>query len=426
MDQSPGIRTKPVATLLLAAAALVCAVPGAESPGHAAGCTARRIASWSADSRQIAEFVRYGDDNTRVDDWTGGDGTHSVRLPDGRTLWLFSDTFLDRIHPPPNPQGEPHSWRTADNGRPPFLRHNSAVLMSRSGRLERTLTGRTPDGPGPFFPDPADGGLRWPVRARVEPRTPGSREKVVRVLLWNRAPGTGPWIFGVPRATDVATLSLPGLRLESIREAVGQSAVTDPERRVLYGAAAVGEGGWTYVFGADESPSAPGSSAYLARVPAGRLADRGGWRFWDGTHWRRSPEQAVPVLRDGGRRGVGTGFTVVREGPAWVLFTMDTGGDGTAATQALTSYWSCSPQGPWHGPNGRLTPPRPPAPDPRYVIVYNPQAHPEFTTDGRLLLSYDVNWLGPPGVPPDARLNGDVDLYRPRFLRVRMAADTEP
>ncbi|WP_423247399.1 hypothetical protein [Streptomyces decoyicus] len=135
-----------------------------------------------------------------------------MRLPDGRALWFFSDTFLDRIQPPPNPQGQKHRWRTAEAGGVPLLRHNSAVVMSRSGRLERTLTGGTAAAPGPFLPDPPGGGRRWPVRASVEPRTPGAHEKVVRVLLWNRAPGTGPWIFGVPHATEVATLSLPALR----------------------------------------------------------------------------------------------------------------------------------------------------------------------------------------------------------------------
>ncbi|WP_329171503.1 hypothetical protein OG754_07685 [Streptomyces decoyicus] len=420
MSKGPMIRTAAVAALLLGVAPL-WGLPRAAPSGRVADCAGRRIASWSVDSGHTAEFARYGDDNARMDDWTGGDGTHSVRLPDGRTLWLFSDTFLDRIQPPPNPQGQKHRWRTADTGGVPLLRHNSAVVMSRSGRLERTLTGGPAAGaPGPFFPDPPGGGWRWPVRASVEPRTPGAPEKVVRVLLWHRAPGTGPWIFGVPHATEVATLSLPALRLEGITETVGPASVADPGRRVLYGAAAVRDGGWTYVFGSDDPPASPASSAFLARVPAGRLADRGSWRFRDGAHWRRQAGRAGPVLRAGGRRGVGSAFSVVRDGPAWVLITMDTGGDGAAAMRALTSYWSCSPFGPWHGPNGRLTPPRPPAPDPQHVAVYNPQIHPEFTANGEFLLSYDVNWLGPPGVPADPRVNGDVELYRPRFLRVRM------
>ncbi|WP_328691315.1 hypothetical protein OG879_32180 [Streptomyces caniferus] len=422
MPTAPMIRTAAVAALLLASVVPAWMLPGATPSGRAADCRGRRIVSWSADSRHTAEFARYGDDNTRVDDWTGGDGTHSVRLPDGRTLWLFSDTFLDRIQAPPDPRGEQHRWRTAAGGGVPLLRHNSAVLMSRSGRLERTLTGGTATAPGPYFPDPPGGGWRWPVRASVEPRGPGAPEKVVRVLLWRRAPGTGPWIFGLPLGTEVATLSLPGLRLEGLTETVGRTAA-DPGRRVLYGAAAVRDGGWTYVFGGDDPPSSPASSAYVARVPVGRLAGRGSWRFWDGAHWQRRAGRAAPVLRAGGRRGVGSAFTVVRDGAAWLLFTMDTGGGGAAGLRTITTYWSCSPHGPWRGPNGSLTPPRPQAADPQHVAVYNPQIHPEFTTNGEFLLSYDINWLGPPGVPADARLNSDVELYRPRFLRVRTGAD---
>src|SRR5271165_5318815 len=38
-------------------------------------------------------FQFYGNSGTG-NSWTGGDGTESVTLPDGRELWLFSDTFL--------------------------------------------------------------------------------------------------------------------------------------------------------------------------------------------------------------------------------------------------------------------------------------------------------------------------------------------
>ena len=36
-------------------------------------------------------FTRFGNG------WTGGDGTLSMGLPDGRTLWLFGDTFLGHV-----------------------------------------------------------------------------------------------------------------------------------------------------------------------------------------------------------------------------------------------------------------------------------------------------------------------------------------
>ncbi|GAA2221449.1 DUF4185 domain-containing protein [Streptomyces indiaensis] len=387
--------------VLVLGAALLFALPD-DDGGSNDACRALTVGSWKADAGLDAEFARYGDDPTRTDDWTGGDGTHSVRLPDGRVLWLFSDTYLGRVYGPPNPHGESYAWRDAGT---PLVR-NSAVLM-RQGRLETTL-------PAPLFADPAPGKWRWPVAARVEPRAPGSSEQVVRVLLWVRTAGRSPWIYGVPTATEVATLSLPGLRLESIVEVLGQQLVPDPSRRVLFGTTLVEEDGWTYVFGGDDGRAAsrPVSHAYAARVPEGRLADPGAWQYWSGSAWVPGARPR-PVLGDGRRTGVGSAFSVVREGGTYVLFTMAAGPEGLTS---VASYWACSPAGPWHGPGKEFAPPLPPG----QVAAYNPQAHPVLSGDGRLVLSYDVNWLETTGAAD--RLSRNVSLYRPRFLSLRLAA----
>ncbi|MEU6687107.1 DUF4185 domain-containing protein [Streptomyces sp. NPDC046832] len=386
--------------VLVLGAALLIALP--DGGGSDDACRALTVGSWKADAGLDAEFARYGDDPSRTDDWTGGDGTHSVRLPDGRVLWLFSDTYLGRVYGPPNPHGESYAWRDAGT---PLVR-NSAVLM-RQGRLETTL-------PAPLFADPAPGEWRWPVAARVEPRSPGSSEQVVRVLLWVRTAGRSPWIYGVPTATEVATLSLPGLRLESVVEVLGQQLVPDPSRRVLFGTTLVEEDGWTYVFGGDDGRAAsrPVSHVYAARVPEGRLADPGAWQYWSGSAWVPGARPR-PVLGDGRRTGVGSAFSVVREGGTYVLFTMAAGPEGLTS---VASYWACSPAGPWHGPGKEFAPPLPPG----QVAAYNPQAHPVLSGDGRLVLSYDVNWLETTGAAD--RLSRNVSLYRPRFLSLRLAA----
>ncbi|MEU1000299.1 DUF4185 domain-containing protein [Streptomyces tibetensis] len=387
--------------VLVLGAALLIALPGDDGSDHD-GCQALTVGSWDTDDALDAEFARYGDDASRTDDWTGGDGTHSVRLPDGRVLWLFSDTYLGRVYGPPNPHGESYAWRDAGT---PLVR-NSAVLM-RDGRLETTL-------PAPLFADPAPNQWRWPVAARVEPRSPGSSERVVRVLLWVRTAGRPPWIYGVPTATEVATLSLPELRLESIVEVLGQQSVPDPSRRVLFGTTLVEEDGWTYVFGGDDGRAAsrPVSHAYAARVPQGALADPAAWQYWSGSAWvpRARPR---PVLGDGRRKGVGSAFSVVREGSTYLLFTMAAGPKGLTT---VASYWACSPAGPWHGPAKEFGPPLPQG----QVAAYNPQAHPVLSGEGRLVLSYDVNWLETTGAAD--RLSRNVSLYRPRFVSLRLAA----
>lgn len=348
---------------LVLGAVLLTALP--DGDGRDGGdCTPLTVGSWSADDRLTGEFARYGDDGARSDDWTGGDGTHSVRLPDGRLLWLFSDTYLGQVYGPPNPLGESHAWRDSTA---PLVR-NSAVLM-RDGRLEATL-------PAPLFPDPGPNQWRWPVAARVEPRSPGSDEQVLRVLLWVRTAGQYPWIYGVPAATEVATLTLPDLRVESITKVLDEQRVKDPSRRVLFGTTLVEDGGWTYVFGGDDGRAASrsASSAYVARVPEGGLAEPGAWEYWDGSEWTTGARPR-PVLGDGRRTGVGSAFSVVRRDGTYVLFTMAAGAKGLAA---VTSYWACSLTGPWHGPQKDFAPALPSG----QVAAYNPQAHLELSGGG--------------------------------------------
>ncbi|MGH4028925.1 DUF4185 domain-containing protein [Actinomycetota bacterium Odt1-20B] len=413
-------RVWPAVLLGLALAAiLLTALPDDDREGGAV-CGPRTVASWSADTELTGAFARYGDDTKRADDWTGGDGTHSVRLPDGRVLWLFSDTYLGQVHAPPNPAGQPHTWRDATA---PFVR-NSGVVMSRSGSLERTVA-------APLFTDPAPGQWRWPVAAKVEPRSPGSDEQVVRVLLWSRTTGTGPWIYGVPTATEVATLSLPDLRLEGIVTVSDQRAVAAPEERVLYGTSTVDADGWTYVFGGNDGQAAarPASHAYVARVPHGRLAEPGAWQYWDGKDWtaqgavtaKGAPKKPKPVLGDGQKRGVGSAFSVARVDGTYVLFTM---GAGAEALSAVTSYWACSPTGPWHGPAKGFAPPLPKDGAARQdTAAYNPQVHPALSGDGRLVLSYDVNWLDATPSAAAANISRNVSLYRPRFVSLKLAQE---
>ncbi|MGV9248239.1 hypothetical protein [Streptomyces sp. NPDC003710] len=388
---------------LVCAAVLLTALPHHDREGGGV-CTPRTLGSWTADTALDTEFTRYGDDPSRTDDWTGGDGTHAVRLPDGRVLWLFSDTYLGQVHGPPNLLGEPYAWRDASA---PLVR-NSAVVMSRAGRLERTL-------PAPLFPDPAPGRWRWPVAAQVEPRSPGSSEQVVRVLLWTRTAGAYPWIYGVPAATEAATLSLPDLRVESVVRILDQQQVPDPSRRVLFGTTTTVDGTWTYVFGGDDARAAshPASRAYLARVERGRLAEATAWQYWNGSAWTSRPRLGA-VLGDGRDTGVASAFTVVRDKGTYVLFTMAAGARGLTT---VTSYWACAPTGPWHGPGKGLPAPLPPG----QVAAYNPQAHPEVSGHDGLVLSYDVNWLDATGVAAQTNLSRNVSLYRPRFAVLRLS-----
>lgn len=412
-----GVRGLPYGTFgpgLLAAALLVAlgfTVP--ERDGADSACAGATVQGWRTDDAMTAEFARYGNDNSRLDDWTGGDGSRSVRLPDGRTLWMSADTFLDEVH----------NGKSRSAG--PVWVRNAGLVLSSGGKVERTLLGTSEGRNTALFPGTAtaDGRevWRWPVQAVVEPRTPGAPdgERVVRVLLWQREAGVAPWVFGVPRATEVATLSLPDLKVEDIRT-VDEAPQAEVDRRVLYGTSALTEGPWTYVFGADEgSVDGDASRAHVARAPVGRLGEGSTWQFWggDAAGWQKDSEKSAPILvgKTPNRGATGT-YTVVRHGDSWMLLTMDAGGPEGQGLTDIVSYWSCAPTGPWHGPSHVAEPPMPPGGAAAGAVPYNPQGHMGFGgtgSPGGLALSHDVNVLG-----DASAIHKDVDLYRPRFLRL--------
>lgn len=377
-------------------------------------CRGAVVKSWRSDDAMTAELARYANDNTRLDDWTGGDGSRSVRLPDGRILWMSADTFLDEVH----------GGKSRAAG--PVWVRNAGLVLSPEGKVEKTLLGQQDGQNTALFPGSAaaDGRevWRWPVQAVVEPRSPHgpASDRVVRVLLWQREAAFAPWVFGMPNATQVATLSLPDLKVEDI-STVNADTRAEVDRRVLYGTSALTRGSWTYVFGADEgSVDGNASRAHVARAPVGRLAEASTWQYWGGDHvgWQTDPAKSAPILvgKTPNRGATGT-YTVVRHGDTWLLLTMDAGGPDGQQLSDIVSYWSCSPTGPWHGPSAVAKPPLPPGGAVAGAVPYNPQGHAGFGpgTDprGGLLLSYDVNVLG-----NSSAIHQDVDLYRPRFLRL--------
>src|SRR4051794_33782526 len=72
-------------------------------------------------SRLTAQFAAMNGDG-----WTGGDASWSARLPDGRNMWLFGDTFVGGVG--------------ADGRRDPnsTMVRNSIVVEGRDGS-SRTL-----------------------------------------------------------------------------------------------------------------------------------------------------------------------------------------------------------------------------------------------------------------------------------------------
>jgi hypothetical protein len=301
--------------------------------------------------------------------WTGGDGTLSVLLPDGRTAWLFGDTFLGRV--------ASDGSRSPDT---PFLRNS--IVLDRDGRLGPVL-GATASAPQATFPSPERGSWYWPGDGTVE----GGSLRVFLHRYRQTAPGIWNWRW---EGTALATLALPGLSLEGIRPA-------GPANGVRYGVCLLETDAWTYVFGVEERGGR--KYAHAARAHRGRIG--GAWFYFDGEGWSEDPGATAPFLAD-----VSDQFAVVPCPDGLALFTMDL---RSPFSGDLAAYLAPGPEGPWTGPVLLFRAPEG-GPD---TAAYNPFAHPQFGEGPRLLVSYNVNHVS----DPDA-LFRDASIYRPRFLWV--------
>jgi hypothetical protein len=307
------------------------------------------------------------------DGWTGGDGTISIRLPDGRSLWLFGDSFIGGV--------KSDGTRDADT---PFIR-NCALIQSE-GRLT-PLYGRGGGAPDALFPLAAAGEWYWPGDGTVQ----GNRLFVF--LHRFRQTGTGLWDWQWA-GTDLALLGLPDLGLDTIRTLPFANGVR-------YGATILEHQSLIYIYGVVEGKG--GKQLHVARTNTRSFAE-GAWLFFDGDQWSPSPERSASVLN-----GVGSQFSLIPYEQAFVLITMD---GRTPFSGRLVAYKASRPEGPFQGPVFLYKAPEANS----NLAAYNPFIHPQFTRQGRLLISYNVNHLH----DPDA-LYRDAQIYRPRFIRLDLA-----
>jgi hypothetical protein len=373
---------------------------GRPVPGASGTAVAEQDTTWNN------RFQAYGNLSGA---WSGGDGAQSLALPDGSTMWFFSDTFLGPVGP--------------GSTRSPFvtgLAHNSAVLY-RGGSLGPTNAGAPGLGGynsaadytwvAPPPPYPAD---RYELINGDQVIDHDTVYKFYQLADRGIHPGgfqyklVGTVIetFSLDPATDTLTPA-GGTPL-----GVADSAQSDP---VIWGAATLVWGGYVYVYGVKpyNGDAAP-YPLYLARVPVGGLATGDAWRYYDGTPgcsppssaWVSDPRSATAL-----RTGVSAGFSVTDVDGTLVLLTSDTS-SAVTANDAVAYYADCptgfSADSPWYWVY------RPRLPD--GYLAYEYRIVPQFSHGSHVLVSYSLDITLPAGNL------GNVAVYRPHFLDVRLPA----
>lgn len=325
----------------------------------------------------------YGDQGGN---WTGGDETTSVALPDGRVAWLFSDTFLGTVNP--------------DHSRPPNtpMIHNSMVVQS-GNTLGPTVTGGNAADPKSLVrpetdDDPNDAGY-WVNDAIVE------GDEVAAFYTHYRKTGSG--------VLDVAQVGT-AIGFFSTRD-MSYKGATDLSfgKTLKWGAALLREDDYTYIYGVEGRDGQ--KLLHIARVRNGLLETEAAWEFWTGGpgDWSTEEAKSTPVMS-----GVGDGFGLEKlDDGRYVLLTQDT---NLAFNPDIVAYTAGAPTGPFTGRTHVYK-----APESRGdTIVYDARIHTAFSSGNQLVVSYNVNSL------KSADVLADVRLYRPRFVSVTLPAAVDP
>jgi len=324
--------------------------------------------------------------------WTGADGTYSLGLPNGNELWLWSDSYIGTVNP-----------QTRLRSNYLFQAHNSLTIYNPSTGSFTTV-GYPPKATSYFVPrNTAD--WFWLGGAFLYQPSPGVYQIKVMLLEW-----TGTFVF---KGNSIATLAYPSMSIVSIQQ------IPLPNLTIEWGARVLEDGGYYYIYGIRD-PGTANKLPYLARVQTvAQITQTQAWQFWSATKnaWVTGQANATALQ---GVPAITNEYSVDKmsasSGPFYLMVGMDPRTPPYPLWENVTTYYACSPEGPWGRRTIVYVTPEAGAAGCSVgtLVTYNPKAHTEYTDGTGILISYNVN------------ANNSQDLvcandYIPRFIRVQIA-----
>lgn len=366
---------------LVGVGSLTVATPAAAQPGAGAGtcslATQPLIVTGAQPDARTEQFAAYGDTSGA---WIGADSTYSVELKRGTTAWLFSDTVLGTVVD-----------GTVDMATMGFI--NNSIVLEKGGQLHDTVTGGTEQEREAIFGPPAADSWFWLGAGYVEP---SGRNLYIGLNRYNRS-GPGLWDWAWDHSA-IGTLNTRTWQVEKVTD-------LDVDNDVQWTSWYQRDHGVTYLYGVDDQGAL--KQAHVARVRGQDLSRVDRWEFWNGSTWTKDSSQSAPILDH-----VANEYSVTPFRDGYLLVTHDT---EVVFSNQVVAYTACSPTGPFvnrtpllqtpeTGPWGSYGDPN--------IWTYNSHVHPQFSDDGRLLISYNVNTFD------NNHIFDDVTIYRPRFWTV--------
>lgn len=309
---------------------------------------------------------------------TGADGSISVPLPNGVSVFLWGDSFYGDVN------GNTRS-STA-----PFISGNSLSVVY--GTRSFTITGGTCEAPTTLFAAIQKDDKRtvlWPEH--------GFYRNGRLYLFYANIVITGNGTFDFYwHSLDFLTIDAKDFNM--LKRQNMPSASMDS---IHYGFGCIDEGEYIFTYGTRDDGGI--SHLYLARFPFNdKTNDIGPMEFWSGSEWTTNSQKSVPLSSN--MVSVSEQFSVFKYKDKYILITQERG------TDRIYSYVAPNAYGPWK--KGKCLYRTPEMGLKKGWITYNAMAHHQYIRDGKLLISYCVNTLDL------GQLWTDVESYRPRFFYI--------
>jgi hypothetical protein len=328
--------------------------------------------------------------------WTGADGTFSLPLPDGTNLWMWSDSYIGTVNP---------STRL----RKSYLitAHNSLTILNQATGSWTTVS--YPPSTTSYFAPMSKSDWYWVGSGYVTEPSAGNYEINILLLEW-----TGAFKL-VGHA--VATLSWPSLSIISITPIAGLNTTLE------WGTKIVQSTDYYYIYGLKD-PGTDTKTPYVARTTSlSNMTNAAKWEFWNATKkkWLAGESNATAMS---GVEAVTPEYSVdamsYNGGTFYLMVGMNPLSPAYPLWDTVTTWYSCSPQGPWSDETTVYTTPEAGANGCKVgtLVTYNAKAHSEFTDADGILISYNVN----------ANTSSDLvcaNDYMPRFVRVQIPGVTD-
>ena len=322
----------------------------------------------------------------RTKGWIASDATISVPLPNGKVIWLFGDTYLDNLS-------------IADTSVPCLFQVRNSIMVQDNYKRDSFITiidnSKTGINRTPIKLKDNDTTLFWPGHGFVNGDT--------AYVFWFRMHHTNYTRYGIyiskiywPTFTSKSEISLKQVNLPNLETEYGDATLVDSTA------------GYIYIYG--QRLNWIVNEPYIARCKITSIWQQ--WEYYNGNNWQPNINAAKKISCF----PVAPSFSVIKQNNKYYIITQENGYLTCGLGQKIFAYVANSPYGPFN--QKKLIYLIRDKYKGSYLITYNATAHPEFTKNNELLISYNVNGICPSECTNAFNNRMNADTYRPRLVRV--------